>query len=145
MARPSARLRFSSSAAATTHRNSPATGLPAVASADSSTTSAPRSFFRCRHRAGHDHTTATAHSAKSVPSAKVTRPDAALHAKEKAPHSAGGIGLRTVPDRTRISARTVAESTPDRINVVRTPSTAIRYGEITLYETGCIPPYQARL
>ena len=28
---------------------------------------------------------------------------------------------------------------------MRTPSTDIRYGETTLYETGCMPPYQARL
>jgi hypothetical protein len=38
-----------------------------------------------------------------------------------------------------------AEIVPAIIIVVRTPSTDIRYGETTLYDTGCMPPYQARL
>jgi hypothetical protein len=29
--------------------------------------------------------------------------------------------------------------------VERTPSIAMTYGDRTLYETGCIPPYHARL
>src|SRR5690349_8380500 len=45
----------------------------------------------------------------------------------------------------RIIVSSPAETVPAIIMVVRTPSTDIRYGDTTLYDTGCIPPYQARL
>ncbi len=122
--------RASSSEAATTSRNSPATGLAAVASAASSTASAAR-VYRAgrlarppRQRAGQVHTTATAPSPNSTPSAKVTRPEAALHAKAKAPHSEGTSGRDTV--RASSSDSRPADSTPETISVVRTPMTAIR-------------------
>ncbi|CAO0828629.1 hypothetical protein SMICM17S_07440 [Streptomyces microflavus] len=53
--------------------------------------------------------------------------------------------MRTARTRTRISAVSPAETVPTIIIVERTPSNDIRYGETTLYETGCMPPYQARL
>ncbi len=80
-----------------------------------------------------------------MPRPKVTRPDRALQRKAKTPASEHHRGLRTALTRTRISAVRAADTVPTIIIVVRTPRTDIRYGETTLYDTGCIPPYQARL
>ncbi len=80
-----------------------------------------------------------------MPRPKVTRPEAALHSSAKTPASAGPRGSRTARLRIRIMVSSPAESVPAIIIVVRTPSTDIRYGETTLYDTGCMPPYQARL
>ncbi len=98
-----------------------------------------------RHRYGQQNTAATAPTANIMPSPNVTRPDSALHRNAKTPASAQASGLRTAGTRTRISAVSPEETVPTIIIVVRTPSTDIRYGETTLYETGCMPPYQARL
>ncbi len=133
------------SAAAATPRKRPATGLHAVASpASGAATTALAQRLR-RQRCGQQKTAATAPSANSMPRPKVTRPDRALQRKAKTPATAQAIGLRTARTRTRISAVSAADRVPVIIIVVRTPSTDIRYGETTLYETGCIPPYQARL
>ncbi len=70
-------------------------------------------------------------------------PEAVLQATPAAPHSAVSSGRRT-PERTTSLARTSAQRVPVTTPAVRTPSTAIRYGVSTLYEAGCIPPYQAR-
>lgn len=80
-----------------------------------------------------------------MPRPKVTRPEAALHSSANTPARDGHTGFRTALVRIRISVSSPAEIVPAIISVVRTPSTAIRYGDTTLYETGCIPPYQARL
>ncbi|CAM5703092.1 hypothetical protein STENM223S_11566 [Streptomyces tendae] len=98
-----------------------------------------------RQRCGQQNTTATAATANIMPSPNVTRPDAALHSSAKTPASAGPTGFRTGRPRTRISASSPAETVPTIIIVERTPRTDIRYGDTTLYDTGCIPPYQARL
>ncbi|MGC0376673.1 hypothetical protein RKD28_004189 [Streptomyces sp. SAI-229] len=132
-------------ATATRPTNSPATGEAMVASAASG--AAHRAFAHrlWRQRYGQQKTTATAPSANMVPSPYVTRPEAALHSSANTPASAAHRGLRT--DRLRISTRvsSPADTVPAIIIVVRTPRTDIRYGDTTLYDTGCIPPYQARL
>lgn len=80
-----------------------------------------------------------------MPRPNVTRPDSALQRNAKTPAIEQASGLRTARTRTRISAVSAADSVPATIIVLRTPSSDIRYGDTTLYETGCIPPYQARL
>ena len=80
-----------------------------------------------------------------MPRPKVTRPEAALHSSANTPARDGHSGCRTALVRIRISVSSPAEIVPAIIIVVRTPSTDIRYGDTTLYDTGCIPPYQARL
>lgn len=98
-----------------------------------------------RQRYGQQNTAATAPTANIMPRPNVTRPDIALHRYAKTPAIEHAIGLRTARTLTRISAVSPAETVPTIIIVVRTPSSDIRYGDTTLYETGCIPPYQARL
>jgi hypothetical protein len=123
---------WSSSAAATTSRKRPATGLPAVASAEHSTTPVQRAQRARRHASGQAVTRATAASAKRTPMPKVARPEPALNASATAPHTAGTSGCLTARLRARISASRPAESVPAIIIVVRTPSWAMRYGEMML-------------
>ncbi|CAM5560190.1 hypothetical protein SGRIM128S_01809 [Streptomyces griseomycini] len=80
-----------------------------------------------------------------MPSPNVTRPEAALHSSANTPASAAHSGLRTTRPRMRTSVSSPADTVPAIIIVVRTPRTDIRYGDTTLYDTGCMPPYQARL
>src|SRR5438132_734761 len=80
-----------------------------------------------------------------MPRPYVTRPDAALHSSAKRPASEAHSGFFTERLRIRISVSRPAEIVPAIIIVVRTPRTDIRYGDTTLYDTGCMPPYQARL
>ncbi|CAO0828642.1 hypothetical protein SMICM17S_04706 [Streptomyces microflavus] len=67
------------SAAATTPRKSPATGLDAVASAASGAATAALAHRLYRQRWGQQKTAATAPTANIMPSPNVTRPDSALH------------------------------------------------------------------
>ncbi|GHG76094.1 hypothetical protein GCM10018980_73810 [Streptomyces capoamus] len=133
------------SAAATRPTNSPATGEAMVASAASG--AAARAFAQrlYRHRYGQQNTAATAPSANIVPSPKVTRPEIALARNAATPPSEAHSGLRTARLRIRTSVSSAADTVPAIIIVVRTPRTDIRYGDTTLYDTGCMPPYQARL
>ena len=128
---PGRRL-FRNSAAATSPRNSPATGLLAVASAAQGAATAALGQRFSRLLCGQQNTAATAPSANIVPSPKVTRPDIALHRNAKRAANEQASGLRTAFTRTRISAVRPAETVPAIIIVVRTPSSAIRYGETTL-------------
>lgn len=80
-----------------------------------------------------------------MPRPKVTRPEIALHRSANTPAATGATGFRTALLRISTSMSRPAEAVPAIIIVVRTPSTAIRYGDTTLYDTGCMPPYQARL
>ncbi len=148
-ARPSAHApgrRFCrNSATATRPTNSPATGEAIVASAASG--AATRAFAQRlkRHRCGQQNTAATEPSANIVPSPKVTRPEIALHRKAKTPASEAHSGFLTARLRISTVVSRPAETVPAIIIVVRTPRTDIRYGDTTLYDTGCMPPYQARL
>ena len=149
-ARPSAyapgRRLFRNSAAATTPRNSPATGLrrrrqPGERRGDGRLRPAlvappVRPAEHRGHRAQPEH------------HAEPERHPAGQRVAEKREHAGERAGradcVRPGPA-PAISAISPADSVPAIIIVVRTPSTDIRYGETTLYETGCIPPYQARL
>ncbi|CAM5360954.1 hypothetical protein STANM309S_05877 [Streptomyces tanashiensis] len=80
-----------------------------------------------------------------MPSPNVTRPEVALAISAKTPASAAHSGLRTDPAAQRTSVSRPAEIVPAIIIVVRTPRTDIRYGDTTLYDTGCMPPYQVKV
>lgn len=133
------------SATATRPTNRPATGDDIVASAASGAAHSAFAHRLWRQRCGQQKTTATAASANIVPRPYVTRPDTALQRNAKTPASAGHTGSLTGRLRTSTSVSRAAEIVPAIIIVVRTPSTDIRYGDTMLYDTGCIPPYQARL
>ncbi len=91
---PGRRL-FRNSAAAITPRKSPATGLPAVASAASGAATAAFAQRLYRHRYGQQNTAAVAPTANIMPSPNVTRPDSALHRYAKTPAIEQASGLRT--------------------------------------------------
>lgn len=119
-ARP--RSRTNRNPAPTTARNSPATGDAMVASAAYPAASTSR---RSRTR------NTQAASPKARPSAKVVRPEATLHHRAREASRATHSGLRT-PDRMISTAASQAAASPDNAVTVRTPSAAIRYGEMTL-------------
>ena len=108
-----ARCPRSQRAAATMPRNSPATGLDAVASIASVPVRAPRSR-RCRG-SGSASATATRrspprHRGRTTPSPNVTRPETALPVIATAPYSAGHRGRSMDLLRTRTSASSAADS-----------------------------------
>ena len=128
---PGRRL-FRNSAAATTPRNSPATGLLAVASAAHGAATAAFDQRFSRRLRGQQNTAATAPSANIVPSPKVTRPDigVAQEGEQRGERAGQRIadGLHPHQDQRGQRGRAV----PAIIIVVRTPSSDIRYGETTL-------------
>ncbi len=132
-------------ATATRPTNSPETGEAIVDRAASGAAHSPLAQRSWRQRWGQQNTAATAPSPNIMPSPNVTRPDTALASSPNRPASEAHSGLRTTRLRIRIIVSSPADTVPAIIIVVRTPNTDIRYGEITLYDTGCMPPYQARL
>ena len=66
-----------------------------------------------------------------MPSAKVVRPEATLHHSASDASSAGPSGRRT-PPRTISTAVSQEAARPATRVTVRTPSRAIKYGEMTL-------------
>ena len=86
----------------------------------------PRGVRQC---SGHAKITATAPRANSVPRPNVTRPETALQVIAAAPYNAGHRGRSMALLRTSTSASSAAESEPATIMVVRTPASAMRYGD----------------
>ncbi len=119
-ARPQSRT--SRNPAPTTARNSPATGEARVASA----AYPPASHSRRSRTSGTQ-----AASANATPSAKVVRPEATSHHSAREASSAGHTGRRT-PPRTISTAASQEAARPETTVTVRTPSAAIKYGDMTL-------------
>jgi hypothetical protein len=124
---PARRRPVRNSAAASTSRNRPATGLASEASTLHPAIAAAR-------RAGVPrgvNAAIVAMSANVRPRPKVTRPEAALHDSANAAHSEAGsaTGARNLFSRCAVRA---AESVPVTTATVRMPNSAIRYGDITL-------------